>query len=108
MSIRSILLAAAMTLVGLGGAHADAARPVQAKSIDLGEVGGVAYYTVEPDGFRVVTTLTQGETGVPLRVVAVLAPGQSLVLSTPREEGAVEISRQADTVLVRKTPRLTN
>ena len=87
-------------------------RPVEARSIDLGEMSGVAYYTVERDGFRVVTTLAQGEAGTPVRVVAVLAPGQSVVLSTPREAGAapaaVEISRQADTVLVRKTAAVTN
>ena len=108
MSIRSILLAAAVTLASLGAAQAEGARPIEARSIDLGEVAGVAYYTVERDGFRVVTTLAQGEAGIPVRVVTVLAPGQSLTLSTPREEGTVEISRQADTVLVRKTPRVTN
>jgi len=27
-------------------AHADRLRPIEAKSIDLGEVSGVAYYTV--------------------------------------------------------------
>jgi hypothetical protein len=41
-----------------------------------------------------------------VRVVAVLAPGQSVVLSTPREAGVapveVEISRWGDRVLVRE------
>ena len=68
--------------------------------------------TVERNGFRVVTTLAQGEAGTPVRVVAVLGPGQSVMLSTPRESGvapvAVEISRQADTVLVRKAAAATN
>jgi hypothetical protein len=40
--------------------------------------------------------------------VAVLAPDQSLALSTPNEAGtppdAVEIMRRADTVLVHNTP----
>jgi hypothetical protein len=112
MSIRSTLLAAAFALAAVGPAHADGVRPVEARSIELGEVAGVAYYTIERDGFRVVTTLTHGEAGTPVRVVAVLAPGQSVVLSTPRDAGAapaaVEISRQADTVLVRKTAAVTN
>jgi hypothetical protein len=34
-------------------------------------------------------------------VVSVLAPGQRVVLSTP-QAGALEISRQGDSVLVRK------
>lgn len=42
-----------------------------------------------------------------MRVEALLAPGQSVTLSTPRGVGeapeVVEISRQADAVLVRKT-----
>jgi hypothetical protein len=103
MLVRSTLLAATFTLAALGAAHADGVRPLEARSIDLGEVSGVAYYTVERDGFRVVATLTQGEAGTPVRMVTVLAPGQSVVLSSPREAGTVEISRQADTVLVRKT-----
>jgi hypothetical protein len=106
MSIRSTLLAATFALASLGAAQADDLQPIQPRSIDLGEVSGVAYYTVERDGFHVVTTLAQGEAGTPVRVVSVLAPGQSVVVSTPREAGAapvaVEISRQADTVLVRK------
>jgi hypothetical protein len=52
MSIRSMLVAAALTVAALGAAHADGLRPIDAKSIDLGEVSGVAYYTVERDGFR--------------------------------------------------------
>jgi hypothetical protein len=51
--------------------------------------------------------------GVPVRVVAVLAPDQSLVLSTPHVWGtppdAVEFMRRADTVQVHKaTAALTN
>lgn len=51
MSIRSLLVAAAFALASLEGAHADGLRPIAARSIDLGEVSGVAYYTVERDGF---------------------------------------------------------
>jgi hypothetical protein len=108
MSVRSTLFAAAFTLASLGAAHADVLRPIEAKSIDLGEVSGVAYYTVERDGFHVVTTLAQGEAGTPIRVAFVLAPGQSVVLSTPRQAGALEISRIGDSVLVRKAAAVAN
>jgi len=102
MSIRNILFATAFAFASLGAAHADGLRPIEAESIDLGEVSGVAYYTVERDGFHVVTTLAQGEAGTPIRVVSVLAPGQRVVLSTPYQADALEISRKGDSVLVRK------
>jgi hypothetical protein len=100
MSIRSMLVAATFALASVEAARADDLRPIDAKSIDLGEVSGVAYYTVERDGFHVVTTLAQGIAGTPIRVVSVLAPGQSVAFSTPRA-GALEISRNGDSVLVR-------
>ena len=107
MSIRSLLVAAALTAASLQSAHADGLRPIDAKSIDLGEVSGVAYYTVERDGFHVVTTLAQGAAGTPIRVVSVLAPGQRVAFSTS-QQGALEISRNGDSVLVRETKSVTN
>ena len=104
MTIRSIFLAAASALTMIAAAQADTLRPIEAQSIHMGELRGVAYYTVEPDGFRVVATVAQGEDGAPTRFEAVLAPGQSLVLSTPLADGAspqsIEISRLNDQVLV--------
>ena len=108
MSIRTLLIVTAFALASLEAAHADSLRPIDAKSIDLGEVSGIAYYTVERDGFHVVTTLAEGETGTPIRVVSVLAPGQSVVLSTPNGQDAVEISRNGDSVLVRGTNAVSN
>ncbi len=108
MSIRSAILAAALTLTPLAAAHADSVQPLQAQNIDLGEVSGIVYYTVERDGFHVVTTLVQGEAGIPVRTVSVLAPGQSVVLSTGATAGAIEISRHADTLLVREAAAATN
>jgi hypothetical protein len=106
MTIRRILPAVALALAAAAPAAAEGLKPVQAQAIDLGAVSGVAYYTVERDGFRVVATLAQGEDAAPVRVEAVLIPGQSVVLSTPRgaevAPEAIEISRQADAVLVRK------
>ena len=112
MLIRSTILAAALTLATFSAVQADSVQPLHAQTIDLGEVSGVAYYTIENDGFHVVTTLVQGEAGTPLRVVNVLAPGQSVVLSTPSEIGVapveIEITRQGDTLLVRKAVAVTN
>ena len=107
MSIRNMLIATAFAFASVTTAHADGLRPIQAKSIDLGEVSGVAYYTAEHDGLHVVTTLAEGEAGTPIRVVSVLAPGQRVVLSTP-QAGALEISRQGDSVLVRKASAVSN
>jgi predicted aconitase len=104
MTIHRNILAAIFALASIGVVHADGLRPIEGRSIDLGEVSGVAYYTIEHDGFRVVATLAQGEAGTPVRIEAVLAAGQSVVLSTPRAAGvaanAVKISRRNDQVLV--------
>ena len=109
MLIRNMLFAAAFGIASLAAAaRADGLRPIEGKSIDLGEISGIAYYTVERDGFHVVATLAQGEAGTPIRVVAVLTPGQHVVLSTPQQAGAVEISRKGDGVLVRTTPAASN
>jgi hypothetical protein len=108
MSIRKLLFAVALGVASLGAARADGLRPIEGKSVDLGEISGIAYYTVERDGFHVVATLAQGEAGTPIRVVSVLAPGQRLVLSTAHQAGAIEISRQGDSVLVRKAKAVTN
>jgi hypothetical protein len=108
MSIRSMLVAAVFALAPLQAIHAEGLRPIDAKSIDLGEVSGVAYYTVERDGFHVVTTLAQGMAGTPIRVVSVLAPGQSVAFSTSHQTGVLEISRKGDSVLVREAKSVTN
>src|SRR3981189_117299 len=108
MSIRRMLVAAVLTVASLEAAHADGLRPIDAKSIDLGEVSGVAYYTVERDGLHLVTTLAQGKAGTPIRVVSVLAPGQRVVLSTPDQADGLEISRKGDSVLVHKRNAASN
>ncbi|MDE5443192.1 hypothetical protein GWG65_17380 [Bradyrhizobium sp. CSA207] len=107
MSIRKILFATAFGIASLAGARADSLRPIEGKSIDLGEISGIAYYTVERDGFHVVATLAQGQAGTPIRVVSVLAPGQRVVLSTAQQGRAIEIVRKDDSVLVRKANTAT-
>ena len=109
MTIRQTALAGALALAFIGPAHAEGLKPLQGQVIDLGDVSGVAYYTVERDGFRVVATLAKKhEDAVPVRVVAVLAPDQTLTLSTPREWGtpaeAGDFVTRADTVLVHEAP----
>ena len=108
MSIRNILFAAAFGIASLTAAQAEGLRPIEGKSIDLGGISGIAYYTVERDGFHVVATLAQGEAGTPIRVVSVLAPGQRVVLSTPKKAGAIEISRNGDSILVRNASTVSN
>ena len=104
------IIGAAFALASISAAHADGFRPTEGRRIDLGALSGVAYYTVERDGFRVVATFAEGEAGTPVRVEAMLAAGQSIVLSVPRAAGilpySVEIGRRGDELLVRDA--LTN
>ncbi len=59
---------------------------MQGKTVALGDVSGVAYYTVEPLGYRVVATLSSTD-GVPIRFIATLQPEQSVTVSVPRGPG---------------------
>ena len=108
MLARKTLLITAFAFASFGAAHADGLRPIEATSINLGEVSGIAYYTVEPDGFHVVTTVAQGEAGAPIRIVSVLASGQSVVLSTPQQSASFKISRNGGKVLVQKSAAASN
>ena len=105
MSIRDIVIAVGSFLAAAGAAQADDIPTISSRSINLGVVSGVAYYTVEPSGYRVVATLAQGEAGTPVRFETVLAPGQSMMLSTPglgsTAQSRIEISREGDQLLVR-------
>jgi hypothetical protein len=101
------IVAAGLAFGVVGAAHADNLGPVEAQSIDLGEVSGIAYYTVQQDGFHVVATLGQsGEGATPVRVETVLVPGQSVRFSTAHAVGVapetVEFSRLNDQVVVHK------
>ena len=109
MRLRKIaFVAAAAGLASIGSANAGGP---QAHMIDLGAVNGVAYYTEEAGRFHVVATLAQ-QAGAPIRVETVLAPGQSVVLSTAREGDAsptsVELSREADDLTSRPVGAATN
>ncbi len=95
-----------------GAAQAEELMPMQAKSLALGAVTGIAYYTVADEGYQVVATLAAGESGTPMRFVATLSAGQKILVSVPRatEEGAmdVEIARLGDAVFVTGPAALTN
>lgn len=109
---RTIIIAAAVALASVGAAQAEQLSPLRGRTIDLGGISGVAYYTVEQNGFHVVATLAEkGESRAPMRFEAVLAPGQSVTFSTPGgvdvRPDAIEISRRDDQVLVHRTA-LTN
>ena len=98
-------LAYACSLAALmGTGHAGELLPMHAQSIALGQVTGIAYYTVEADGYRVVATLASGAESTPIRYVATLISGQSIVLSVPQgfQEPALEfqIRRDGDSVTV--------
>ncbi len=73
------------------------------QKIELGPVSGVAYYTVEKDGYHVVATLADTDSKT-VRFEAVLVPGQAVVLSSPAAQGnapaRVEISRYNDRIQV--------
>jgi hypothetical protein len=104
MTIHRIIIAVASALMLTSAAQASELQAVRGRSIDLGELAGVAYYTPESDGFRVVATLAQGESGAPVRFEAVLLPGQSVVLSTIRVADAapvaIKFSREDDRVRI--------
>jgi hypothetical protein len=97
-------LAVLAAAVGVGMAQAGELRPMQAGSIAMGEVRGVAYYTVTAEGYEVVATLAAGEDGTPMRFEATLIAGQRILLSVPRRVDErpfeVEIVRLGDTLVV--------
>ena len=89
-------------------ANAAPLLPYEAESIDFGDLHGVAYYSEQPDGFRVVATLAEGEEGVPVRFEATLSDHQKLTISVPRgpDESPllVEFSRTGNSVVVDHDP----
>src|SRR4051812_19233704 len=62
-------------------AYAGELAEIQAASIS--GFRGVVYYTSESDGYRVVTTMSNGDTGLPVRFEATLLDGQQVTISVP-------------------------
>ena len=104
MILQTTLAAATLVGAGLGAARAADIGPGAAGSIDLGTLLGVAYYTPEARGYRVVVTLAPRAAAPGVRVETVLAADQSVTRSTPRASGdapeAIEIARIGDRVQV--------
>jgi len=108
MSNRTVLVAAAAAIAIAAPALAQNLAPMEDHSIDLGQVSGDAYYAVGRDGFHVVATFTRPHgAGAPIRFQAILAPGQSVIVSSPGREGeqpaSLEITRQNDQIVVRRS-----
>jgi hypothetical protein len=101
--LAAIVLAATASLP----ARAAELRPMQGVSLQLGELHGIAYYTVEEAGYSVVATLA-GQEGAPVRFESTLLPGQKVVVSIPGHRGSqgqmVEFARQGHRMLVDTTP----
>jgi hypothetical protein len=101
--LAAIVLAATPSLA----ARAAELRPMQGMSLQLGELHGVAYYTVEDAGYSVVATLA-GQDGTQVRFESTLLPGQKVVVSIPGHRGSqgqtVEFARQGHRMLVETTP----
>ena len=85
--MKTAIATAAIALFAFGAAQAEELKPLAGKTIDLGGVKGAAYYTVEGEDFRVVTTLQAGETGRPLRFVSTLSDGETLTVQVPSRNG---------------------
>ena len=79
----AIVLAATASLP----ARAAELRPMQGMSLQLGELHGIAYYTVEDAGYSVVATLS-GQEGTRVRFENTLLPGQKVVVSIPGHLGS--------------------
>ena len=97
---------AAVVLVATVASWAARAKelgPLEAQSLQLGEMNGVAYYTVQGPSYRVVATLAS-ESGTPVRFESSLLPGQKLVVSMPDSARAkaqtIEFFRQGNRLLV--------
>jgi hypothetical protein len=105
--LASIAWLAASTMAG-----ASELSPLAGESIHLGAVNGTVYFTEEPDGYQVVTTLAAGEDSAPVRIVVTLQPGQRQIVSVPRGPGEsaleVEISRSGDHLEVSRGRKLAS
>lgn len=85
-------------------AHAGEIGELQAESIDLGGFRGIVYYTTENEGYRVVATIAEGETGLPVRFEAILTGTQKMTISVPGKLGEItrvlEMSRAGGKLVV--------
>ena len=95
--VRLPALAFAAALLATVAGHADELRPIEGGSVQLGPDDGSIYYTIEPDGYRIVATVSAMPAEAPVRFVATLRPGQSVVLSVASPPG-----EKSDEVVIRR------
>ena len=88
-----------------------ASGPKQGLVFSLGAAIGVAYFTLEPAGFRLVATI-QGAEGAPVRFTATLAPEQAATVSVPGKVGEqpteVSFLRRGEQLVVKPTASANN
>jgi len=88
--------------------------PQQAIRFALGDWVGVAYFTQESDGLRLVATIATVTDTEPntIRFVATLAPNQTASVSVPRKVGEESIQvnfvRRGERILVKSPLNTTN
>ena len=85
--IRRWMALAIAWLAMSGTAAAAELAPGNGRTLHLGSFDGTVYYTVEQDGYHVVATLASGAEAQPIRFIARLGPGQSLMISVPQAVG---------------------
>src|SRR5215475_6571061 len=84
VAITRVTFAAVLFVAGVvsWAAWPEGLREIQAKSLQLGDVSGVAYYTVQGQGYRLVVTFA-GQDSTPVRFESTLLPGQRVTMSMP-------------------------
>ena len=97
-----------LLLAASRGAQAEQLREMAGFDIALGEFTGVLYYVPGGDGYHVVARVSSADRTTPLRLVATLAEGQSVVFSVPGKIGEPErrlkVARSGDRLLVTDGP----
>ncbi|WP_181704633.1 hypothetical protein [Chthonobacter rhizosphaerae] len=94
-----------------GAAYSGELKALHGKSVMLGTVTGSTYYTAEPGGYQMVTTLSSGDDQLPVRFVTTLVKGQRLTIAVPGAVGEPEttmtIERIGDQVFISDTGQKT-
>jgi hypothetical protein len=85
--IRGWMAVAIAWLAMSGAAAASELAPGDGRTLHFGGFDGTVHYTVEQDGHHVVATLASGAGATPIRFIATLGPGQSLMISVPQAVG---------------------
>ena len=95
MNIRRLVFLTSVFALMAGVAQAGELRAPEAQSIRLGPFNGVGYSIEEGGHVRVVVALAEGDTGSPLRVEALLAPGQRVVLTAIGAQAGPRLTLEA-------------